>query len=69
MLQDVKEEKLRNLRNNYMLSGKKTFLVCIAGLIYGVVGGIAGFVSWDQAILIIEAALIGAGFRDGLRSK
>lgn len=53
---------------NY-LSGKKTYIICLATLVYAVLGGLLNLLPWDQAVAMIFAALSVAGLRNGLSNS
>jgi len=48
--------------------GKKTYAICALALVWAVVGALAGWIEWDQAIPILEVALVGAGLRHGFKT-
>lgn len=50
---------------NY-LDGKKVYIVCAATILYSVTAVYLGFITWQQAMQNILAALGAAGFRHAM---
>ena len=45
------------------LEGKKTFIVCICGVLYAGYGWYRGFLTQEQAFQILQVSGVGAGLR------
>lgn len=52
--------------NLNLLSGKKTYLLAIAAIVYALAGFVTGNVAGDEAIRIIWEALTAAAIRAGV---
>lgn len=49
-----------------MLSGKKTYIIGIAGLVYAILGFVLGHIDGKTAVEAIQVSLIGMGLRSAL---
>jgi len=50
-----------------LLSGKKTYVVCLVAIVYAISAYLTGNIEFDSAVQLILASLGGAALRNGIK--
>lgn len=52
-----------------LLQGKKTYIICIATIVYAILGVALGQIEWNTFITLLGEATIGLGLRSAVSNK